>query len=95
MLGNGGLVAIECLENPRLGGSSIRHGFLCRKGLGSHQKKGRFRVASLQNLGNVRSIDIGAKVHLEVALGIRLEGLADHDWTQVTSCKRAEHKDRV
>jgi len=85
VLGDRTLVAPKGVEDPLFGRPGVGHGFLRRKGLGGDQTEGGGGIALLQDLGNVRAVHVGAKVHLQIALGVRFEGLADHDGSKVAA----------
>ena len=63
----------------------VRHGFLCGESLGSNQKEGSLGVHRLENFANVGSVDVGAKVHVQIAFRVWLEGLANHNRSEVGS----------
>mmetsp|Transcript_33483 Transcript_33483/g.81083 ORF Transcript_33483/g.81083 Transcript_33483/m.81083 type:complete len:339 (-) Transcript_33483:241-1257(-) len=85
VLGNGRSITLEGIQDPLLGSSSVGHGFLGGKSLGSNQEESGFRITFLQDFGNMGSINIRAKVHGQVTLGVRLQGLTDHDGTEIGS----------
>lgn len=71
------------LEEPLLGTLGVGDGLLSREGLGCDDEEGRFRVASLGDLGDVSAVDVRDKVAREALLAVRLERLGDHDGAEV------------
>ena len=83
VLGNGGAVALEVVKDPLLCGAGVCHSLLGGEGLGSDEEEGGLGVAFLEDLGHVGAVNVGAEVHVQIALGVRLEGFADHDRSKV------------
>jgi len=73
------------LQEPVLGALRVGDGLLGGEGLGSDDEDGRLRVAELQDLGEVGSVNVGDEVRLEVSLRVVLERLADHHRSEVGS----------
>lgn len=81
MLRDGTFITVERIQYPFLGGTSIRHRFLCRKRFRRDEEQSRFGMTVFQNLGNVRSIDIGTKMHVQITFRVRFQRLANHNGT--------------
>jgi hypothetical protein len=73
------------LHEPVSSRGSVGDGLLSGEGLGRNDEEGRLRVASLELLSEMGTVDVGDEVHLEVPLGVVLEGLGDHDGSEVGS----------
>jgi hypothetical protein len=77
-----GLIA-GSLEEPRSCGLGIRDGFLSRKRFTGDDEESSLRITFPQDLGDMRSVDVGNKVRFEVSLGVRLQSLRDHHRSKV------------
>ncbi|KAI3477404.1 hypothetical protein L1887_60923 [Cichorium endivia] len=71
------------LEEPVASGGGVGDGLLSGEGLGGDDEEGGLGVADAEGLGHVGAVDVGDKVGVEVALGVGLERLGDHDGAEV------------
>ena len=72
-------VVLGAFEEPMLCGVGVGGRLGGGKGLGGDEKEGGLGVAVAEGLCDMRSVDVGDKVKLHVALAIGFEGLGDHD----------------
>ena len=84
MFGNGRNIIVKCIQNEFLGTSGVGHGFLCRERFGGYQKECCFGIDLFENFRQMSTIDIAAKVHVQITFGVRFQGFAYHDRTQIT-----------
>lgn len=73
------------LKEPLLRASGIRNGLLGSESLACDDEERGLGVALFQDLRQVSAVDVAAKVGSEVALGVVLQGLGDHDRTKVAA----------
>lgn len=71
------------LKEPRLCALGVGDSLLSGEGLARNDEEGGLAVAAVEDLGEVGAVNVADKVHLEVALRVVLESLADHDGTEV------------
>lgn len=97
VLCDGGLVAIECLEDCVFGSFGVRHGFESRKCLGSDDEERFFEVHLLEGFGHVGAVDVRNEEHFRGGFasdwffGIRLQGFGHHDRAQVGTADTDVH----
>ncbi len=82
MLGDVSLV-LSSFEEPVTSGGGISDGLLRGERLGSDDEERRLGVADTESFSHVRSIDVGNKVSIEIALRVRLKSLGNHDGTEI------------
>ena len=70
-------------QEPVLGRMGVGERLLGGEGLGGHDEQRGFRVQALDRLSHVRAVDIRYEVDIESFLGVRFQGLGDHDRAQV------------
>lgn len=82
VLGNGRLV-LSGVEEPLLSGVGVGDGLGGGEGLAGDKEEGGLRVTSLEGLGHVGAVNVGDEVELHALLAVSLEGLGDHDGSEV------------
>lgn len=70
-------------EEPVPRALRVGNGLLGSECLTSDDEQGGLGVRDTQSLGQVRSVDVGDEVSCQITLGVRLEGLSDHDGSEI------------
>ena len=76
------LVVASGRQEPVARAVGVGHGFLGGEGFGSDQEQRGFRIHFLQHFGNVRTIDVRHKVHVQVIF-IRTQRFGHHERAKV------------
>ena len=76
-------LGLECGQEPVAGHAGVGEGLQGGESLGGDDEQGRLRVEVRNLLGAVGGVDVGDEAALKALLHVGLEGLIDHDGTEV------------
>ncbi len=84
------LVVASGRQEPVARAVGVGHGFLGGEGFGSDQEQRGFRVHFFQHFGNVRTIDVRHKVHIQVIF-VRTQRFSHHERAEVRAADTDVH----
>lgn len=76
-------LVLRSLEEPITRALRVRNRLLSREGLARDDEERSLGIGLAQGLGEVRAIDVGHEVRLQIALRVGLERLRDHDGPEI------------